>query len=421
MGLNKVLVTAQSFGYGPSSKAVTIGESIKKISPKTSLTFAGESTSLVFAKENRDVFDEIVEVNSIRKLVELLETKSFDHVISVMEPIMATLAYSKKVPVSYVDSLYFFWKWQNILKKTTPKKLKEEFSKKYYPECINTLMEMHPHERQLVAHILSTQSFVQRFPGFKRDDVSAKEIGNVIPIKPIIDITWIAPKKRNLLLISFCGQLSSVVDLKKAIDYVTLCIDLISDGLKKLDKNITPIVVGNPKVMRELRKHISLKAISLSHQEYLRTLNRAVGLVVPVSITSIYEALAYNVPVIFLPEQHDGHALNYMKLLSGNRKGESFKKSFPGILFYEWFPQLKYLPEEGTVKIYDLVTALKNGAHCEFVRKSKRIFGDVIPKLADYSYREKLIKYQKRSVGGKNLIFHGGSITIAKNVVNLHT
>lgn len=417
MSLKNILITAQSFGYGPSSKAVTIASEFKREYPDIKLTFVGNGTSLTFVRENKLVFDEINEVKDTNTLDNLIDTTKYDHVISVMEPITALLANKKKLSVSYVDSLYFFWNWKDILLRMTPKDLKANFEDKGYSQCLGKLLTMHPHEMQLVGHLLSTQSFVQRFPGFERYDILSKEIGHIVPIGPIINLNKVSPQEKDLLLISFCGQLSPVVDLSMAINYATLCLDLINGGLEKIKHNITPLIVGNPIVMNKLRKHTSLETVSLSHDEYLCALNRAVGLIVPVSITSIYEALAYNVPVVFLPEQHDGHGPNHMRLAKAN-EGQQSHNCFPGVLFYERFPHLKELPEEGTVKIYDLVTLLKKEKYNRFLEESREIFKEIIPKLANNRYRLSLLEYQRKKVELHDESFYRGSLTLVNKIVN---
>jgi len=60
----KVLLTAQSFGYGPVSKLVVIAGLLRKIYGKEIiLDFVGDNIAEVYAHQNRDRFDNILTDN----------------------------------------------------------------------------------------------------------------------------------------------------------------------------------------------------------------------------------------------------------------------------------------------------------------------------------------------------------------------
>lgn len=69
----------------------------------------------------------------------------------------------------------------------------------------------------------------------------------------------------------------------------------------------------------------------MNHEQFLKELNRAIVTLVPCGFTTIFESLAYKTPLIFLPDNHNGHVYEYL-IISKNIKKDR-ESVFPNLLF----------------------------------------------------------------------------------------
>jgi len=413
MNKRRIIVTAQSFGYGPCSKAVTISSYLKRFDSSIQVDFTGSGTALDFAASNYSVFDNIIK-RADPNDYSVISNGEYDSLISIMDPTSVLCAKQRGKKTAYVDSLYFFWNWREILDKSKPNVLRDSYLNS--KNSLDDLLILHPHERQLIGHILSDHSFIQKYPGFERKDIKLDDIGSYTLVNPIIDLNEISDvNERDTLMISFCGQISPLVDVAKATDYAKMCLKLLEPALSVLNSNTKCLVVGNPEVVRELKKSTNVSVMALPHTEYLRSLNRSLCLIVPVSITSTYEALAYNVPVIFLPEQHDGHGPNHMRLIGSNNSSDN---PFPGILFYQRLPQMNDLLEKDVSKIYD-VTLTKSDRRIHMLfNEMSAVFREAVPKVETKNYRDSLVSRQRDRFEMNNSFSISGGYEIAKKILS---
>ena len=67
---------------------------------------------------------------------------------------------------------------------------------------------------------------------------------------------------------------------------------------------------------------------SLSNAGILSEINRAQVVMAPAGISTTYECLAYQTPIMFLPEQHDGNFSNYHRLAVYSGDVQRFRKHF---------------------------------------------------------------------------------------------
>lgn len=319
---SSVLIGAQFWAYGPAGKANAIAHELKKLGVK--IDFVGVKTSHQLCKASGH-FNNLYNFNSGHHLDNFPDYKV---VISVMDPYMALWAYKRKIPLIYVDSMSWFWRWN----KTNSKLVKNVISQIDYINFINgckILDKFEPDQRQLFAHLISDKILSQGNP-----QVLKKTKNKISNVGSIIDLNYIKKTKRDTLLISLSGGISPATNLTSALNYTKLVLDLLSDKLEKWPGTKRFIITGHPLVISSFKKYPKiLKLMSLSHQDFLKELNRAVAVLLPCGFTTIYESLAYGTPVAFLPENHNGHVYEYLTITKGINNISDKEKIFPHALF----------------------------------------------------------------------------------------
>lgn len=100
----------------------------------------------------------------------------------------------------------------------------------------------------------------------------------------------------------------------------------------------------------------------------MKLLNKTKALILPPSITSILEASEYGVPIILLPEEHDGHYPNYLEL---KRKANG-KNHFDGFIIQELLSKqiFKGNEKEQTTKIHAYLNNIELNKHPEWKQKA---------------------------------------------------
>ncbi len=388
----RFLITAQSFGFGPVSKGVTIVSILKsKYGNEAEFDFIGDDTALTFVKGNSELFNNIYE-STKNKLINLIKSNNYVGLISVMEPYSVVLAKKYNMNVFSIDSLHWFWNWDNSFENLL--KDLDNSLYNYSPEMIiNTLDKIDPHNRQKVTHQFSDLSFLQKYPG-KKSNQSKFQNRKFKKVNPIIDDSYKDKEiKRDKLLISLSGQLSPIVDVDMALEYGLFCLKLLKEPLQELD-GIEPILVGNPKVMKKVKERTKFNCGLLSHKDMLKNINRAIGFLCPPSITSLYESLYYETPVFFLPEQHDGHYPNYERLMNSTSSQDG---TFPKLLLSDYFEELKSTKESEVHYIYEKISELmKNTSHPVYQDLKRKSL--LIKSLGNETFRKNLILKQRKKL-----------------------
>ena len=351
-------VAAQSFGYGPCSKLATI---LEFLNPNA--TFYGDTTSLTFAELNKSIF---------RSRVKMLSNEYFhipfgkyDYSISVMDYDFAIAAWWSNNKYVYVDSLFWFWDWSKIKgnKIKTFDKLKEKGDLGEFLKEWNTV---EPHSRQYYAHHYSARSIIQKYAN-NSEHIKMFPEKKFVEVGPIINNVLKKKTTRKKIVVSYCGLLSPLVNKQRALEYIGLTKKLL-DGFLPKNKNNTIFLV-NPELKQDCVKFLTYgKVQSLSHKSTLRLLNKTKVLILPPSITSILESIEYGVPVVLLPEEHDGHYPNYLEL----KRKTNGKNYFDGFIIHELFSKQIFSgnEKEQTNKIHSYLNSLELSAYPEWKQKA---------------------------------------------------
>lgn len=315
----KVLIGAQSWAYGPAGKASAIAHYMKKNGVITE--FIGTTTSYLLCDKSGH-FDKLYECNSFVDY-EKLDSKQYSAVISVMDPFLALWAHKNNLPIYYADSMSWFWIWDKVeeVYKLIPKFKENDLSSGF-----NMLEGIKPDHRQLVAHLISEHIYSQGDP-----QIVEQTSHKAINAGSLIDLTYQKKSLRDTVLISLSGGISPATNLNSAVNYANLVIDLLVDKIKQWPLATRFVITGHPDVIANIKKpDPSIELMALSHPQFLAELNRALVVFVPCGFTTVYESLAYGAPVVLLPENHNGHAYEYLTI---SRNAPDKEKVFPHFLF----------------------------------------------------------------------------------------
>jgi hypothetical protein len=246
-----------------------------------------------------------------------------------MDPYLALWGYKNSTPVLYADSMSWFWKWtENDAHKA--KTIITELDHVDFVEGSKILDRLKPDQRQLIAHVISnkvlTQGEPHHVPGLL---TKARNVGSMI------DLHFRKKTKRDTLLISLSGGVSPATSLAAAIRYANLVILLVQPLLTQRTVDWKRVVItGNPSVIANLKSCPKpFQAVALSQKAFLQELNRASTVLVPCGFTTVYESLAYGAPLMFLPENHNGHLYEYLTITKGVTGLSKKEKIFPHTFF----------------------------------------------------------------------------------------
>ncbi|MFZ2152724.1 MAG: hypothetical protein WAV41_01555 [Microgenomates group bacterium] len=392
--MKKILCSAQSFGYGPVSKLVTLVKLISSLEGSdVEVDFVGDSIALIYVQQNKNLFNKITSFSGTYP-----DLQSYDLVISVMEPHLAIWSSLNNKKTFYVDSLFWFWSWDNEHLNLIENSLKNNTNSSTINKWKH-LTSFDDHHLQYIAHKLSDYSLTQTFINVaKKEDSFREKIGSK-EIGAIIDTTLKRKNlKRNKIIVSLSGLLSPLNKIENAIKYSELVLTLLGGFIRQLPEDIEIILTTNPLVASQIKvTNDRIKIKSLSHDELLNLLNESILLFAPVGITTLYESLLYDVPIIFLPEQHDGHFSNYSRLMGDSLSLNELRKIFPEMLFNTRINRkANNNPDQEIGEIQSLINNFdKENA---LVEDMKKVLKKVDQAIKDENVREKLLSSQQKTV-----------------------
>lgn len=301
-------MSAEAFGFGPASKLLAISAELKRSGVETH--FAGLDVSLTFARTNADTYSSVIAIDRMDDLAGI-PPREFDAVLSVMDPFAIVWAALHRLPSVYVDSLYWFWRWEDLDEKELQAQAYDVCGGGDVRDALRRLAEVPMHASQYMAHFLATAACAQRSP---RSQARSKEMRWTRPVTivdAIVDLSERTSENPQCWLVSGSGMLSSLVAVEQAVEWFRFVSDLIQCARAEIDASEPVLFVGNPDVLDVALRAKPSGRLPTNHSSVLRTLTTSVACLAPPGLTTILECAAYGAPVILLPEQHYGHVANY--------------------------------------------------------------------------------------------------------------
>lgn len=141
--------------------------------------------------------------------------------------------------------------------------------------------------------------FVQKFWDLQQSK-SAIEVG------PLIKMPSRLNKKKDKIIVNLGGGESRFIQPGVNSDYGRQMLNLIIH-IKPHFENKEIIICGGTKIIETIligAKENSIKAITLSNDDYLKLLDEAEILISSPGLNAIFEAMYRNIPIVFLPPQN---------------------------------------------------------------------------------------------------------------------
>jgi predicted Rossmann-fold nucleotide-binding protein len=389
-----ILSSAEAFGFGPCSKLTSIVKSLKNDIPYSRIDFLGEGSALSFALQNHHLFNNIKEYDGVYP-----NANEFDLVLSVMNPYIVLWGWFHRKKCIYVDSLYWFWKFEKNIFKKLESTIDQLTNATSLNEVWALIKDIDGHNLHYIAHRLSTISCSQYFNGTEiKTDVFRKNIKNLVEVNPIIDASYKKEAKRDTILISLGGLLSPLNREKEALSYVGVVLKIAEDFISEASKHYKVILATSPEMAKLIKgTNQDIAVTTLSQEEMLKTINRSSLVLTPAGITTMYECLMYETPFFVLPELHDGHYPNYLRLAGGNKKKiKALPSVFPNALINPLVDnRQETYPDDEIRKIQSFIKKL-NITNDKTFNSMKSNVNDLLALILDRESLKKMAKNQKK-------------------------
>ncbi|MGW1615820.1 hypothetical protein ACWCQZ_41515 [Streptomyces sp. NPDC002285] len=312
----RILLGAQSCGYGPISKLVAVSRMLRG----HWRTFSGETVAADFARYNSEAFDEIVDGGPGAR-TDLV--RSSDYVISVMDADLVFQAFSASRPVMMIDSLFSFWQLRRP--GAAISELCGDPPRGDYRALEQHLTGLSPHERIYAAHLLADVSLVQNFPGVpeRARDIASFRAGQVHVTGPITDRTGVHDAHVRTgsgldLLINLGGFKNFLLDYDRHNTYLMLFDRWVPDLLRDWPAfRRVAVCSGGFGHGREHQVRVGGRVADFTcmpQREFLREVATAQHYMLTPGLTAIHEAIQLEQLPLALPEQHYGHIVNVESL-----------------------------------------------------------------------------------------------------------
>ncbi|MFE9499904.1 hypothetical protein [Streptomyces collinus] len=312
----RILLGAQSCGYGPISKLVAVSRMLHG----HWRTFSGETVAADFARRNSEAFDEIVD-GAASARTDLV--RSSDYIISVMDADLVFQAYSAGRPAMMIDSLLSFWQLRR-----PPAAISElcgDAPRGDHRALMRHFADLSPHERIFAAHLLADVSLVQNFPGVpeRAQDIAGFSTGQVYVTGPITDRTGLHDANARTgsgfdLLINLGGFKNFLLDYDRHNTYLMLFDRWVPDLLRDWPAfRRVAVCSGGFGHGREHQVEVGgsvAEFTCMPQREFLREVATAQHYMLTPGLTAIHEAIQLEQMPLALPEQHYGHIVNVESL-----------------------------------------------------------------------------------------------------------
>ncbi|MBQ3297700.1 MAG: hypothetical protein IJG97_02720 [Bacilli bacterium] len=273
----KILVSAETFGYGPISTCLSVARELKKYKDVT-LDFIGEGIAMEQAKLS-GLFDNYYQCNvfdndSLEKEKKLFKT--YDIFLSSENIKGAMFALKHVKNVYYIDNLV--WMWDEI-----------------------------PEELGKVKKFFISETFSCK-KNFKR---IGHVVENPIFIGPIRNMKSKKSKKlKNQLIINVGGASTFMIDQNIINEFYSKLINdvLATPGIEKF-KSI--IICGGSQVINSLKieSDLNVEVKTLENKEYIKKMKESTHCIMSSGLGNFIETLNQDKEIMYLP------AVNYSQLL----------------------------------------------------------------------------------------------------------
>lgn len=324
----KLITSAQACGFGPASKLL----SVVKLLPDAEIDFIGDGIALDFMRRNPGHFHAIDECEPERARDVVRDRAGrYDAAIVVMHAELAFWAVRFRMPVSFFDSLFSFWKLERPLAELA--QIVRRWEALEDGDAYAGFISLAPHERNMAAHLLAHHSFVQRFAGVDERVSALRELGfeHIEVTGSMIDAQHASlsdsappPMRPNdySIVASLGGYKNFLLDFDRNDEYLRLIERWAADFMRARPQCKSMMLCSGAYLQpRTISIDGRLLTMSFaSHDEFLLLVRRTPVILCTPGLTSIHETMHLGRLPLLLPEEHYGHVFN-RRGLAGTRLG----------------------------------------------------------------------------------------------------
>jgi hypothetical protein len=303
----RLLVSAEPYGYGPSAKLRAV--SAELIRRGHDIDFIGQGVAAQYAQGEPDTYARVRTVQSMRELAAVPGT-GYDAAISVMDPHLAIWAQLSGIPCIYVDSLYWFWKWDEDFSAITEEweKVRSSGNVDEGMAFFDTVPMM---SAQYLAHAAAQVTCAQRTPATPERAIDFSQLGSVRVVNAIVDTTFAECREPTTWLACMSGLINPLTPTEYALSWLRSSAQLIDEAAREAGLADAEIqLTGNHDVISLAMTSLPARFVSrpMSNGAVLKEFNSGYACMTPPGLTTMFEAIAYGIPLIILPEQHYAHS-----------------------------------------------------------------------------------------------------------------
>lgn len=370
--MKKVIISAQWFWWGPISKSISLINELKK-NKNIYIIYIWNSKLKNFLEKNKNNINEIIYIDNYFDIEKYILKIKPSFTISIMEPYLVYYSYLNKINTYLIDSLNFFWNWDEY--------------KELEIDKIN-IDKISPHLKQYLWYYLANKIYIQ--------DIG-NEINNNLFNEKIIKSWYILEKndfkstKTKKIILSFCWLLSPIIDLTRATLYINFCLNILTPSLIELSEKWYEIhIVWNIDLISKIKLDIKSIYINFySKIDYLKLLNESELIFWPASLTSVLESLWANTQYVVLPEQHDWHFINFNTL---NNKDCVFK----WVMLTNYFENLFNIKENNIDILYKIISKVLSDN--KFLESISLLYLEVVKNFLDTNDDSQKILLKQKEV-----------------------
>jgi hypothetical protein len=301
MSRYSLICSAQVFGYGPCATLFSVVRALPQDVQCTLIMREGHNA---FPHLNSGVFQRIMHLNADADLAGLVRREAPDAVLSVLDPEMILHGSQAGRPSYYIDSLFWFWS----LRRPFGALRREARRAREHSRLSPTLT---PHERIFLGHLLAEKSYVQRDTRMA-DRLSALAPDSRVQLVGalIASVFDSEAARQEHILVTTSGAVIPSVSAEASARYIALVVKLACQLARRHFQDVPWIVLVNPELLRLVHELLNcgdgcpvVVRASVGQEAMAELLTRAILVLTPPGLHSIYECAAAGVPALFLPEQ----------------------------------------------------------------------------------------------------------------------
>lgn len=331
----RIFLSSQSFGFGPSAELIRISKGFKRADTLKLVELYVYDTPEVKTildqtkSGMRRISGEEDGCDVLEFLLQYGREYGFDRIFSSYDAAPIFYGWFHNIPCYLYDGMLSFWDVGSfkesidnnlkILEETKEQQDEDKMVRLYREITANN-----HHESIFLAYFLANRNFARggdnpfrKLKDFLQLQRKTKIVGGIMDP----DMPYDPKIEREHILVSLSASLVPTVSFEQNMAFAINTLNFVVQNCGRFG-SIPWIMSMNPKIIEALRKAGYLANLpcnlevrkSFNTEENIDHIRRARVLLISPGYSSIHEAAYYRTPTIFLPEQNGGQPVGYTKL-----------------------------------------------------------------------------------------------------------